>query len=274
MKVLLTGASGYLGSSIYFSLKNRFDIVGTYGTRPLFQELRQLNLEKPKDIARLFAEIKPDIVIHAGGKSGRQESDENTETAKTVNVEATALLAELSKRRDAHFIFISSAVSRKIGTTYAMTKYGAEERVREIGGRYLILRPAPIFGISPSTESARPMNRILRQLKAGKSFKIDATWRFQPTWLTHLKEIIDIAIREKIEDAEITVTVPEVKTYYEIARDIAAPLGIEVSPLLDAPGKEPPIIDDQSDLHRHNLPVHHYDEMLQEITRDLKRILI
>lgn len=46
MKILITGASSYLGAKIYEDFKNDFDVIWTYNFNKLFDEFVKLDLTK------------------------------------------------------------------------------------------------------------------------------------------------------------------------------------------------------------------------------------
>ena len=66
-KILVTGASGFIGNALYKELCNYFDTYGTYFTNPSFannQKFFQYDLQED-DIFRVVEKTRPDFIISA-----------------------------------------------------------------------------------------------------------------------------------------------------------------------------------------------------------------
>lgn len=75
MKILLIGASSYVGARIYFDLKNKFDISGTYSTNPLAREFIHLDITDKDQVNKVIKKIKPEIIIHAANNASSKWVD-------------------------------------------------------------------------------------------------------------------------------------------------------------------------------------------------------
>lgn len=54
MKLLLIGASSYVGARIFFDLKETYDIVGTYHHNPLSHSFIKLDITNKKMLQKFF----------------------------------------------------------------------------------------------------------------------------------------------------------------------------------------------------------------------------
>jgi dTDP-4-dehydrorhamnose reductase len=112
MRILITGASGQLGGYLLRELRGGVgEVVAWSGSRAgeLFgHTLRPVELSKSASIADAFDEARPDLVIHAAAMARVSDCYADPEKARRVNAAATATLAELSARRGARFVFVSS----------------------------------------------------------------------------------------------------------------------------------------------------------------------
>lgn len=66
-KILILGASGFIGNALYKELRGYFDTYGTYCTNPTFKDNQQFypyNMVED-DIFTLLEKIKPDVIISA-----------------------------------------------------------------------------------------------------------------------------------------------------------------------------------------------------------------
>ncbi len=104
MKILLTGASGFLGKSIFSEITNNSNVI---------YRLCKLSKDYMVDLAKEIPnfKIKFDLVIHAAGKAHKEQVSEiDRKEIYDVNVNGTInLLKGLEKRAlPKQFIFISS----------------------------------------------------------------------------------------------------------------------------------------------------------------------
>lgn len=180
MKILLTGASGFVGRSFLrqFADDPTLTIHGL-GRQPMpFAHYSQIDLSRPFDL-----DFQPDVVIHGAARAlpwGTRTEFENQ------NVEATRQVLEFCHRRDVRtLIYLSSSsvfyreedqldlteqspIGPDYVNLYAETKHAGELLVRQFAHRWVILRPRAVFG--PDDTVLFP--RILRAAQEGKLARI------------------------------------------------------------------------------------------------------
>jgi nucleoside-diphosphate-sugar epimerase len=188
MKVLVTGATGFLGRNLVESLHaDGASVIATGRSEEVGAELRQLGVEfVPADIqdaARLAEVFSPvDCVVHCAGKSGDHGRYREFHDA---NVVGTRNVMEACRRHEVpSIIFISSPSLYYMGkdrlgvaesdplperqaTHYSATKLLAEAELlafQREGGRVIGLRPRAVYGPHDTTFAPR----ILRLAKKGK----------------------------------------------------------------------------------------------------------
>ena len=179
---------------------------------------------------------------------------------------------EAANNVKAKIIFISSLEVTNTGSLYGLTKIEGEKFVKRTNGGYVILRPSLIVGLSPNTTNDRPFNRILKNITEKTPAGYDISWKFRPTWLKHISEIIQVIIERNIQNEIITISVPEVKTRYDIAKDILTDFNINVLPE-DKKSKTPLFSNDLNKLKELRLPVYTYNEMIEGIKKEVKDYL-
>jgi dTDP-4-dehydrorhamnose reductase len=163
-RILVTGASGQLGSYLLREMRSR-DLPATAWSRRPNVELfgyrcRSVDLCEVDDVVTAFREAKPDVVIHAAAMSGVADCFRDPTHARRTNTTATRLLAELAERQPARFIYVSTDLVFK-GTkqwytetdcpaplsVYGQTKAAAERGVLN-HQHHLVLRISLLFGPS------------------------------------------------------------------------------------------------------------------------------
>lgn len=114
----------------------------------------QADLSDPAACAALIGELSPKAVINAAAYTAVDKAEEEEDLARVINGDAPAAMAEACAARDIPFVHISTDyVFAGSGDTpwqvddpvappnaYGRTKLLGEEGVRQVSGRYAILR--------------------------------------------------------------------------------------------------------------------------------------
>ncbi|MEI7632821.1 MAG: Gfo/Idh/MocA family oxidoreductase [bacterium] len=148
MKILVTGASGFIGRRVCaLAGEAGMEVVALIrpGTRKSgFPHGEIVHGSLPFDVPSA-AWRKVGAVIHCAAATTGQGSAES----KAINVEGTRHLVEQAVARGgvSRFVFISSQSAHEGAiSSYGRTKFAAEEIVRQSGLPYAILRPGLVFG--------------------------------------------------------------------------------------------------------------------------------
>ncbi len=269
IKILVTGASSYVGARIYFDLKDKFEVVGTYNDTKLSDKLLQLDTTNSDSVHTLVNEVKPNIIVHAAANASGKWCEEHPKEAIALNQTATKYIVEAANELKAKTIFISSFAAEDLSSLYGRTKNESERTIKEATNNYIILRPSLVIGFSPNTENDRPFNRFLKNIDQGTPAIYDTSWEFQPTYLGHLSEVINTAIEKDLTKEVIPVAVKELKSRYDVAKDLLTPFGISVSPE-DKKDKTPVIINGLKKLKELSLPTYNYQQIIVLIINEIK----
>jgi len=100
MKVLITGASGALGTSLKKVFRNAF-----CPTR------KEMDVTNPNSVNKVILKYKPDTLIHAAALVGIRECEENKQEAWLTNVEGTQNVVSALKKlnNNCYLMYISTA---------------------------------------------------------------------------------------------------------------------------------------------------------------------
>jgi dTDP-4-dehydrorhamnose reductase len=267
-KVLIIGASGYVGARLYYELRKKYNTVGTYHSTPLSDVFLQLDVTREKDVEKLVKRVHPNIIIDAAANSSSKWCENHFNEAKILNVTATKFIVKAAGEINAKVIFISSAAALEKVNVYGRTKAESEKIVQKIN-KWIILRLAPIIGYSPSTAKGRMFNRILRNIKQKTPVIYDNSWKFQPSYLKHIVEVIAIIIDKDINAQIIPVVVSDLKSRFDVARDILNKFNIKVTPK-DKQDKTPILKDDLSKLKELGLPIYEYNEVIEACVDEIR----
>ncbi|HWP30212.1 MAG TPA: complex I NDUFA9 subunit family protein [Fimbriimonadales bacterium] len=148
MKILVAGASGFVGSHVVeHLLAEGFEVRGLVHSRaPRWEnpkvEIVKGDIRKPETLSEALKNTKG--VAHCVGiiREGKGVTFENLVAEGTAN-----LVKEAQKAGTEKFVFISALGTRpNARSRYHRTKWQAEEAVRNSGIPFTILRPSIIFG--------------------------------------------------------------------------------------------------------------------------------
>ena len=171
MKVLVTGASGIIGSSLAERIRYENEVIGTYYTGKPLNRLgiawEKLDVGNQAEVNALCKKYSPDVVIHCAAVVHRKAGAVGAATYTRVNSSATENLARAAalSNPSVHFVFMSSvsvygdedlpvSVSEEHpcnpADDYAISKHRAEIRLEGMFtkgdiGSVTILRLASVY---------------------------------------------------------------------------------------------------------------------------------
>lgn len=171
MNILITGASGFIGSALCRKLSSNNKVIGVYHRKRPVDHAKitweQADLADLNSVAAICKKYSPDVVIHCSGIAHQKIGAADSATYMRVNSEATQNLAKVAAtgNPDVCFVFLSSVsvygeenfngpVSENSqyspSSDYAVSKLDAEMRLialsdEKIIHNLVILRLAPVY---------------------------------------------------------------------------------------------------------------------------------
>lgn len=139
MKILLLGASSYVGARLYFDLRDTYDMTGTYDHTHLCKDFIRLDVTKASDVHTCIANIKPDVIIHAANNANARWCEANPEEAKALNETSTKVIVDAANDTKAKLIYISSFAAIQPANVYGRTKRASEEIIKQTAHDWVIL---------------------------------------------------------------------------------------------------------------------------------------
>lgn len=270
MRLLVTGASGYVGARIYFDLNPSFNLVGTFFSNQLSKNLIPLNITDKNEVDKIIGEVRPEIIIHVANNPNSEWCEAHPKEAVELNQTSSKYLVNSANKNNAKIIYISTMGAIVPRDLYQKTKAASEEIFKLTEAGYLILRPSVGIGYSPNTTHDNFFNQILRCLKHDRKAIFDTSLKLQPTHLTHISSVIRECLDRKIWNQVIPISVVEMRSRYDIAKDILREFGVEVSPIDKhiLPFNSVEGVDDE--LKRFGLTMLSYHQAIKMTVADLK----
>jgi dTDP-4-dehydrorhamnose reductase len=272
MKMLVTGANGYLGARLYTDLAKKFETYGTYHTSSLFPELIKLELANGVEVSSVIKRIAPDVIIHTAAIPTAQRAKENEELAFDINVNGTKRVVDAAIETSSKVILISTGAADTPNEAYGITKKEAEKIVSSGKIEYLILRPSLIIGQSPNTTNDRFQNRLLKNIAGGVPARYENSALFRVTWIGQITEVIEEVIKSNITGETIPVLAEEKRTRFQIANDVLKEFNIECTPFLEQ-GEPTNFTTTTKKLEELHLKIYSYDEVIKKTVNEIKEYL-
>jgi UDP-glucose 4-epimerase len=176
MKILVTGATGYIGSHLCKTLtEKKYNVTGwdinLYGEKNNIDNCVK-NLYNI-DVTDFQDNYKFDAVVHLAGRVAVDESVRLPYEYYKTNIQGTANC--LDKIETDHFLFAGTAASWDLASPYALSKVAAEDIIKQKAKGYTIFR---FFNVSGTNTIHRQLGngthliRMVAKVAAGKKDKL------------------------------------------------------------------------------------------------------
>jgi dTDP-4-dehydrorhamnose reductase len=162
MRLLVTGASGQLGSYFLWECRRRRETVIAWSASrqgELFgYPVCPVDIADPDAVAVAFRDTEPHVVVHTAAVSGVSDCQREPQRAERINTRGSAVLAELAERANVPLIHVSTdmvfngehAPYREEDPVAPLSIYGrtkAEaERAVHAYPRHMVVRLPLLFG--------------------------------------------------------------------------------------------------------------------------------
>ena len=204
MKILITGALGYIGNEVLKRIlpKDNIEVIALDNSSSSAERFLPLWLGNHNFSYRHqdVSEIHPfnvDLIVNLAAKVGYIECDEDPETTKKTNIGGAEAIARFAKPT---LHFSTGSVYGNLNepctenskcnpeTLYSKTKLESEEIIRKVTG-HCIVRPATAYGISYKTRHNLLLHTLIKLASQKNEIKL-----YQPDAIRtfyHVEKIAD-----------------------------------------------------------------------------------
>jgi dTDP-4-dehydrorhamnose reductase len=169
-KLLITGASGFLGWNLCQLAREEWEVHGTYLQHEIEisgVDLHQLDLTDLDRVKLEIDRLAPDAIIHTAAAASPNFCQAHPDRSALVNVVASKQLAEIANRSNIPFVFTSTDLvfdgtqppyletdSVSPLNIYGEQKVAAEREIIAAYPQATICRMPLMFGIAPATATS------------------------------------------------------------------------------------------------------------------------
>jgi len=212
MRLLITGASGFVGSQVGIRLQNQYELLGIAhrSTNALPFKSVKLDLTKFDKLFALLDSFKPEIILHAAALSQVIPCENQPELADRVNTESTALIAKWAAEHSSHLIFISTdqVFDGHRGSyrehdlpnpinRYGRTKYRAEQAVLSASSGNLIVRSNSVVGPSAGWGTSFT-DRLIASFEAVNPVNLFHDQFRSPIHIRQMLDVLESCVRSQL----------------------------------------------------------------------------
>ena len=231
MKILIIGASSFLGNKLYYNLSKNHEVLGTYFKNPVNNGFVQLDLQDTNAVKNIIAYMSPDVVILCSANADPDVCEKNKEESRVLNVDAVKnITTALNSFNEIKLIFISSdyifSGNRPDGYSenscpdpisyYGKTKSEAETIVKMLK-KGVILRIPIIYGYNDCKDKETFVTKILG--RRNQEIHCDDSFKRYPVLIDDIAVAIERIIEKKVAGI-FHLNGPEKVTKYEWANKI------------------------------------------------------
>ncbi len=110
-KMLITGASGMLGSNLAYYFREFYHVTGLYNENVAVMngvDMKRVDITSGKELNSIMDQVGPDVIIHCVGLTNVDTCEIDHEKADMLNVTGTRILVDSLKSLKTKLIYISS----------------------------------------------------------------------------------------------------------------------------------------------------------------------
>lgn len=230
-RILVTGASGLLGSKIVEQARRLYEVIPTYGAKTSFPNSVKMDITQKSDVQQVFSHLKPNIVIHTAAETNVDECEVSKEHAWRVNAKGTKNIADMSEMVSAKTIYVSTDYvfdgEKGLYTEedapnpinyYGLTKLEGEKYIVETCKDYVIVRTSVLYGWHPSKPNF--VKWVITSLEGNRRISVANDHYNSPTLADNLAEAVLEIIEKDLKGLYHTAGSERIDRY-EFAIEVA-----------------------------------------------------
>ncbi len=200
-RVLVTGASGLLGSRLVKAFSGGYEVIPTHNTHPIHPGSVRMDIVDGDEVLKVLEGARPEWVVHSAAETNVDKCETSKGLAWSVNAEGTRNIASACGKIGAKLVYVSTdyVFDGEKGhygeedeanpvNYYGITKLEGERFVRELCEGFVIARTSVLYGWHPNKLNFATW--VIDSLKSGKRISVVEDHYNSPTLADNLAETI------------------------------------------------------------------------------------
>lgn len=230
MRLMLTGANGQVGWELRRSLAPLGEVTAL--------DRSQCDLSRPERLPDIIRDLQPDVIVNAAAYTSVDKAEQEEGLATVINGTAVGVLAEEARKAGSLFVHYSTdylfdgekpTPYSEDDTPHPINAYGrsklaGETALRQIGGRYIILRTGWLY----AARGHNFVRTILRLAEERDELRIVDDQAGAPNWARDIADATARIVRavhvehtqKTFASAPFNLTVAGATTWYGFAKGI------------------------------------------------------
>jgi dTDP-4-dehydrorhamnose reductase len=253
-KILVIGASGQVGGSLFRQLNNHNKTTSCYGTYSSFasDKLKKLDISEFKAVQTIISELKPNIVFLPACITNVDQCERDPKGTHIINVEGVKNIVDVVSNTTTKLVYFSTdfvfdgdeGLNDENSKPNPINEYGyqkllSEKYIQNNLQKYSIIRTSSVYGNEEQGKNF--ICRLLKNLQEGQTATIPKDEQCTPTYNEDLAQYaIDVALDKSTGIYHAVGT--QLTNRYKFALEAARVFGIDTSlikPILSSDLKRP-----------------------------------
>ncbi len=237
MRVLIIGASGFVGNETYTAFHANHEVFGTYCKTPIAGMIK-LDITQEEEVERVLETIKPDAVIQPAAQPWVDFCEQNPTESEKINFFGAKHIIDWCKKNQKYYLFVSTdyvfdgfaGPYTEDAAVHPLNVYGkhklqVEEYVlQEIPTLGCIARTTTVYGWEVAGKNF--VAKFIKSLEEGKESPVVSDQFATPTFVSDLAYAI-LKLTESRKTGIYHTAGPECMSRIEFAEKIAILFGLD-----------------------------------------------
>lgn len=252
MRILIIGASGFVGNETYTAFHANHEVFGTYCKTPVAGMIK-LDITKKEELERVLATINPDAVIQPAAQPWVDFCEQQPQESEKINVLGAKHIIDWCQKNQKYYLFVSTdyvfggqaGPYQENAPTHPLNVYGLHKlQVEKYVMQHIptigcIARTTTVYGWEPAGKNF--VAKFIKSLEEGKESAVVNDQYATPTFVSDLATAI-LRLTEAKKTGIYHTAGPECMSRLEFAEKIAIIFGLKkelIKPITTKELKQP-----------------------------------
>lgn len=207
MKVLIIGASGFVGNELYAAFCHH-QVFGTYCKTPV-PEMTPLDITHKEEVERVLDSLCPDAIIQPAAQPWVDFCEQNSQESENINFNGAQYIIDWCQKNKKYYLFMSTdyvfdgknGPYKEDALTHPLNVYGMhklrveQEILKKLPDTGCIARTTTVYGWEKAGKNF--VAKFIKTLEEGKESPVVCDQFATPTYVVDLAHAVVRLLEEK-----------------------------------------------------------------------------